>query len=101
MSSRTQYKPEAFRITPEGGETFNITVKGRERWALEQLISAGQKGCTPIDNPAPRWSGYVHTLRQAGVPIETVTEPHGGTFRGTHARYVLRAQASCLPGVPK
>ena len=66
-------------------------VAGRDRWALEALIAAGGDGCTPIDTPGPRWSGYVHNLRNLGVPIETVTEAHGGPFKGTHARYVLRA----------
>lgn len=69
----------------------DIEVTGREAWALESLIAAGERGCTPIDNPAPRWSGYVHDLRRFGVDIETIHEPHGGAFPGTHARYVLRA----------
>ncbi|MFT6296949.1 MAG: hypothetical protein ACJAWC_000287 [Yoonia sp.] len=73
------------------GLRFPITVSGRDRWALEELINAGTKGCTPIDNPAPRWSAYVWNLRELGVPIETVTEPHDGPFAGTHACYVLRA----------
>lgn len=71
--------------------TFSITVNGRDRWALEQLIKAGSRGCTPIDNPAPRWSGYIHNLRNMGAPITTHTEPHKGAFAGTHARYELQA----------
>lgn len=55
-------------------------------------MEAGAKGCTPITNPAPRWSGYVGKLRGYGVPIETIREKHGGEFAGTHARYVLRAR---------
>jgi len=46
------------------------------------------------DNPAPRWSAYVHNLRESGVEIETVTEPHGGDFAGHHGRYVLRCGVS-------
>ena len=80
-----------YHVTPEGGEPFTIEAKGREAWALDRLLTAGPKGCTPIDQPAPRWSAYVHKLRKRGVPIETVTEPHGGAFSGTHGRYVLRA----------
>lgn len=53
-------------------------------------MNAGAVGCTPINDPAPRWSAYVHDLRQLGVIIETVTEPHRGQFPGHHARYVLR-----------
>ena len=81
-----------YLITPETGEPFTIEAKGREAWALDRLRWAGPKGCTPIEQPAPRWSAYVHTLRGRGVPIETVTEPHGGEFAGTHGRYVLRAK---------
>ena len=80
-----------YRITPETGEVFTIEAKGREAWALDRLLWAGPKGCTPIEQPAPRWSAYVHKLRGLGVPIETLREPHGGEFAGHHGRYVLRA----------
>lgn len=80
-----------YHVTPEGGETFTIEAKGREAWALDRLRWAGPKGCTPIEQPAPRWSAYVHALRERGVPIETIYEPHDGEFSGTHGRYVLRA----------
>ncbi len=84
-----------YLITPSaGGDPFRIVVSGRDRWALEELRKAGAKGCTPIDNPAPRWSAYVFNLRELGVPVETIHEPHGGEFSGTHARYVLRGQAT-------
>lgn len=81
-----------YLIQPEGGEPFTIEAKGRDAWALDRLCEAGPKGCTPIDQPAPRWSAYIFNLRARGVPIATVTEPHGGEFSGTHARYVLRAR---------
>jgi hypothetical protein len=80
-----------YHIIPESGEPFTIEAKGREAWTLDRLRLAGATGCTPIDQPAPRWSAYVHTLRGRGVPIETLTEPHGGEFAGHHGRYVLRA----------
>lgn len=83
-----------YRITPNAGEAFRILVSGREQWALERLRKAGTKGCTPIDNPAPRWAAYVHDLRAMGVEIETITEPHEGDFPGHHARYVLRSGVS-------
>ena len=79
-----------YTIKTDSGETCHIWVKGRDRWALESLLSAGETGCTPIDDPAPRWSGYIHNLRNAGVAIETIHETHGGDFSGTHGRYVLR-----------
>ena len=80
-----------YHITPEGGEPFTLYAKGREAWALDRLRWAGPKGCTPIEQPAPRWSAYVFCLRGRGVPIETLYEPHGGEFSGHHGRYVLRA----------
>lgn len=80
-----------YQTQPNGsGKPFFVTVKGRNAWALDRLIEAGSRGCTPIEQPAPRWSAYIHRLRELGVPIETLHEPHGGTYAGTHARYVLR-----------
>lgn len=77
--------------TPETAPRY-IIVSGRVRWALEALIDAGEKGCTAIDTPGPRWSHYVWVLRhECGVSVETITEQHGGPFSGTHARYVLRS----------
>ena len=81
-----------YAVYPERGEPFIIEAKGRKAWALEQLCEAGATGCTPIEQPAPRWSAYVHRLRGLGVPIETRHEPHGGAFAGTHGRYILRAR---------
>lgn len=72
------------------GETL-LNITGRDEWALRQLLKAGQKGCTPIENPAPRWSAYVFKLRRMGLDIETITETHGGSYPGHHARYVLKS----------
>jgi hypothetical protein len=73
-----------------------MTAKGRDAWALSELIAAGPDGCTPITHPGPRWSGYVLKLRKRGVNIETVHERHGGVFAGTHARYVLRSPVEII-----
>jgi Winged helix domain len=73
-----------------------VTVRGREAWALLALMAASERGCTPIDAPGPRWSGYVHDLRKLGVAIETVRERHAGRFPGDHARYVLRSRITVL-----
>lgn len=81
-----------YLIVSPDGQSSQITVKGRNRWALEALMKAGRRGCTPIDNPAPRWSAYTYNLRQMGVAIETVHEQHGGAFSGNHGRYILRCQ---------
>ena len=83
---------------PDGTET-TITVNGRERWALECLIAAGERGCTPIDHPGPRWSAYTYDIRGMGVEIETIHEPHDGPFPGTHARYVLRSKVSPVQAI--
>lgn len=83
-----------YRVTLADGQAFDIAVSGRTRWALDRLRAAGESGCTPITQPAPRWAAYVHNLRELGLAIETVHEKHGGEFAGTHARYVLRCQVA-------
>jgi len=57
-----------------------VAVRGREAWALMALIAAGERGCTPIDHPGPRWSSYVYDLRKLSVVIETIRVRHGGDF---------------------
>ncbi len=74
-----------------------IAVSGRDAWALQRLIEAGDAGVTPLDAPGPRWSGYVHKLRKAGLVIETIHEGHAGPFPGCHARYVLRSNVTVVP----
>lgn len=91
MSEKHEWAARVFTVRKDGADPVIITVKGRDRWALEALIQAGPVGVTPIANPAPRMAAYVHSLRALGVPIETVTESHAGAFAGHHARYILRA----------
>jgi len=98
MAHKTDWGEALFTIHREENEPLQILVKGRDRWALECLIAAGRKGCTPIDTPGPRWSAYVHNLRTLGVPIETLHESHGGPFAGSHARYVLKAAVTRSDG---
>lgn len=77
-------------VTIPGGDcprTFEL--KDRLGWTAYQLAEAGAKGVTPIERPAPRWSGYVHDLRSMGFPIETEMVPHDGSYPGHHARYRL------------
>jgi hypothetical protein len=82
------------RILPDG---LPFTISGRDAWALLELVDAGPHGCTPIDNPGPRWSGYVHNLRrQYGLAIETRYETHKGPFPGTHARYMLASAVKII-----
>lgn len=82
------------RILPDGKP---FTVIGRDAWTLAELATAGQNGCTPIDNPAPRWSAYVHNLRRnQRLVIQTRHEPHKGQFAGTHGRYVLQSAVEII-----
>jgi hypothetical protein len=82
-----------FTVHNGDGTTRKIIIQGRDRWALECLIIAGEKGCTPIDQPGPRWSAYVHDLRrECRLDIETVHEKHGPPFEGNHACYVLKSR---------
>jgi hypothetical protein len=88
-----------YTVTDSPASTRRIIVAGRERWALESLLSAGAKGCTPIDHPAPRWSAYIHDLRREyGLNIETISEPHQGPFAGHHGRYVLHSRVARAGG---
>ena len=90
---------QVFDVAEKDGKHHAITLKGRNAWALLELISEGQEGCTPIDNPAPRWSAYIHTLRHHHfLDIVTIAEPHRGPFPGHHARYVLRSVVSPIDG---
>ncbi|MBZ0216945.1 MAG: hypothetical protein K8F25_10365 [Fimbriimonadaceae bacterium] len=73
-----------------------LSTKGRESWALAQLIVTGPKGFTTLERPAPRTAHYVHLLRKHGLPVQTIEEAHGGTYRGTHARYRLDVPLAIL-----
>lgn len=78
-------------LLSEPPRTFELD--GRLGWTMIQLAQAGAKGVTPIEQPAPRWSAYVHKLRKLGIQIETEMEPHEGTYPGQHARYRLACDA--------
>jgi hypothetical protein len=73
-----------------------VIAAGREAWALAALIDARERGCTPIEQPAPRWLHYVFLMRRRGLDIETIEESQGGPFKGSHGRYVLRTQMTVL-----
>jgi hypothetical protein len=89
----------AARFALHGSDGAQVMdLKGREEWALSNLLAAGESGCTPIDHPGPRWSDYVFKLRRRGVDIATITEAHGGPYKGTHARYVLQSKVERLSG---
>jgi hypothetical protein len=84
-------------VRREDGSVLKLT--GRVAWAAKHLLDAGETGVTPIVRPAPRWSDYVFRLRGMGLIIETIDEPHGGTYRGHHARYVWRTPVKVVKAV--
>ena len=75
---------------------FTLTLKIRNKWVVDQLRNAGVKGCTPIENPTPRWSAYIQNLRNFGVKMQIVVEQHDGKFAGNHARNVLLVEAAIV-----
>ena len=79
---------EMFSVMCADGLVRILELQGRNAWALDHLIKAGEEGCTPITAPGPRWSSYVHKLRALGLAIR---EAHGGPYKGTHARYILQS----------
>ncbi len=87
--TKSAWPVAAYLVENDGASPRRVDVSGRDRWALESLMRAGPRGCTPIDHPGPRWAAYVLNLKLAGVAIEKVTEPHKGQFPGHHARYRL------------
>lgn len=74
-------------LLSEPHRTFELD--GRLGWAMAQLSMEGAKGVATIERPAPRWSAYVHRLRERGIQIDTEMEPHHGPYPGQHARYRL------------
>ncbi|WP_386173736.1 hypothetical protein [Sulfitobacter sp. R86518] len=81
------------RVTLLSEQPRTFELDGRLGWATTKLVEAGAKGVTPFTHPAPRWSSYVFSLRELGIPIETIMEPHEGNYPGAHARYVLSCSA--------
>jgi hypothetical protein len=69
-----------------------VMVGGRVAWTVAALLAAGEVACTNLGHPAPRWSYYVHGLRELGLVIDTLREDHSGAYPGYHARYVLRSK---------
>lgn len=92
------WHPADYAVRNGAHAPFTVKVSGRERWALECLMSAGITGCTSIETPGPRWSAYIFDLRGMGLNIETINEPHDGPFAGTHARYVLHSSVTRAAG---
>jgi hypothetical protein len=79
-----------FRVF-DGDQPRLITVIGRDAWMLGKLVEAGPKGCTTLEQPAPRTSHYIWKLRHTyGITIASIEEEHGGAYAGRHVRYLLQ-----------
>lgn len=98
MAKKSSWGMAPYYLQHSAGTATQHFIGGRERWALECLMAAGGKGCTPIDHPGPRWSAYVLTLRRLGFDIATISEQHAGPFSGHHARYVLKCRVTRAEG---
>ena len=70
---------------------ITLYLKGRLAWMMQELVAAGDKGISPLHNPAPRASHYVMSFRRKGGIIETDTQRHGGAFPGVHGTYRLKS----------
>ncbi|QOF71875.1 hypothetical protein IG197_01920 [Aminobacter sp. SR38] len=75
-----------------------IVVPGRAGWALNELVKAGESGCSAADFPAGlRLAHFVYLLRhEYELVIETEHEAHGGQFPGSHAVYRLKSPVRIL-----
>src|ERR1044071_8900120 len=79
-----------FRVF-EGDQPRLVTIIGRDAWMLAKLVEAGSKGCTTLEQPAPRTSHYIWKLRHTyGIAIASIEEEHGGAYAGRHVRYILQ-----------
>lgn len=89
-----------FLVHEADGSTRLIKPVGRDAWMLGKLIAVGAKGCTTLEQPAPRTSHYVWKLRHTyGLNISSQEEAHDGPFAGSHARYRLEQRVELLePG---
>lgn len=89
-AAKSRQRRAAFKITVRVAGRVREFV-GRDGWALDRLIDAGQGGLTTaMLPPGVRFSQYVLKLRRAGIDVETRHESHGGIFSGRHGVYVLK-----------
>jgi hypothetical protein len=98
MTKVTAWGRTDFHVQNLDGPEKQVMVGGRKRWALGCLVATGKSGYTLNERPGPRWPAYVFDLRNMGVGIETIREPHGGLSGGTPARYFLRSQVTRAEG---
>jgi hypothetical protein len=85
-----------FALHGADGAMQILDLDGRPGWALDEMINARVEGITAVDYPGVRLADAIFKLRQAGLTIETIHEPHGGEFKGRHARYVLKSHVERL-----
>lgn len=86
-----------FLVYEADGSTRLIKPVGRDAWMLGKLIDVGSRGCTTLEQPAPRTSHYIWKLRHTyGLNISSEEESHDGPFAGSHARYRLEQRVEFL-----
>ncbi len=84
----------AFRL--DGPDQSIRSASGREGETLLLLVKHGKAGVTAFafrGGPAFRLSAYIKNLRDMGLEIETLREPHDC---GWHGRYVLHSTVTVL-----
>jgi hypothetical protein len=88
---------QTFLVHEADGSTRVIRPVGRDAWMLGKLIAVGARGCTTLEQPAPRTSHYIWKLRHTfGLNISSEEEAHDGPFAGHHARYRLEQRVEFL-----
>lgn len=58
-------------------EARSIALIGREAWAMLELVEAGTKGCTPIDNPA-HCGGTIEDIEQIARSVAAFDQDSDG-----------------------
>ena len=92
MAENTPKKwgPAPYTFTEKDGTTTVVILKGRVRWAVEELRKAGAEGRTGREALGPRWAAYIHTAKHFhGIPIRDEWEAHEGEHPGRHKRWFL------------
>ncbi len=98
QEKKKRWDRATYTVNGSDGETREITLMGRDRWALEMLMQAGPRGITAIEMNGPRLHAYIFDLRhEHGLDIVREDEPHGGDFPGHHGRYFLVSKVDQKP----
>lgn len=72
------------RLRLSGPNGPELNFRGRVAWTSAALIEAGKRRISANLQPASRWASYVHRLRRASLPADTITKRHGEPHAGEH-----------------